>query len=305
VTTHDLPISRVGVVGAGTMGLGIAEVCARSGADVVVVDAEKAATARGQERVRNSLHRAAAAGKLDADGVEQAVARLRFGVDPAALADRELVVEAIPEDEQLKRQLFALLDEVVEDDHAILATNTSSIPVARLAMATRRPHAVVGIHFSNPAPVMSLVELVASLVTSPATLQRARTFAGQQLGKVVITSTDRAGFVLNALLIPFILSGVRMLEAGFATAEDIDTALVAGANHPMGPLALSDLIGLDTLQAAAQSLYAEFKEPLYAPPPLLLRMVEAGFLGRKSGSGFFSYPDPGQESSSSRREESK
>lgn len=303
MTAHYPPVSRVGVVGAGTMGAGIAEVCARAGTDVLVVDADQEAASRGRERATKSLHRAAQAGKLDADAPDQVLARVRFGSDLAALADRELVIEAVPEDEQLKRQLFALLDKVVEDDQAILATNTSSIPVIRLAMATRRPHAVVGIHFSNPVPVMGLVELVPSLVTAPATLQRARAFAGQQLGKEVITSQDRAGFILNALLIPFILSAVRMLESGFATAADIDTALVAGANQPMGPLALADLIGLDTLQAISQSLYAEFKEPLYAPPPLLLRKVEAGFLGRKSGYGFFSYSDSGPKPQTSTREE--
>jgi 3-hydroxybutyryl-CoA dehydrogenase len=177
----------------------------------------------------------------------------------------------------------------VEADDAILASNTSSIPIMKLAMATSRPERVVGIHFFNPVPVLPLVELVPSLLTAPAVVDVASSFASGALGKHVIRSQDRAGFVVNALLIPYLLSSIRMLESGFATAEDIDTGMVQGCAHPMGPLALADLIGLDTVMAVAESMYEEFKEPLYAAPPMLLRMVDAGLLGRKSGRGFHQY----------------
>jgi 3-hydroxybutyryl-CoA dehydrogenase len=207
-----------------------------------------------------------------------------------ALADRELVVEAITEEEATKVKVFARLDSVLVNEDAILASNTSSIPIMKLAMATRRPEKVIGIHFFNPVPVLRLVEVVRSLLTSEETAEAARTFARDQLGKEVINSKDRAGFIVNALLIPYILSAIRMLESGFATSEDIDKGMVEGCAHPMGPLALADLIGIDTTQAVAESLYEEFKEPLYASPPLLSRMKEAGLLGRKSGQGFYSYP---------------
>jgi 3-hydroxybutyryl-CoA dehydrogenase len=207
-----------------------------------------------------------------------------------SLSDRQLVVEAIMESEPEKLAIFEMLDRVVEADDAILASNTSSIPIMKLAMATKRPAQVIGIHFFNPVPVLPLVELVTSLLTSDEVASSADRFVTTQLDKRVIRSQDRAGFIVNALLIPYILSAVRMLESGFATAQDIDTGMVNGCAHPMGPLALADLIGLDTTVAVADSLYQEFKEPLYAPPPLLARMVEAGLLGRKSGRGFYHYP---------------
>jgi 3-hydroxybutyryl-CoA dehydrogenase len=193
------------------------------------------------------------------------------------------------EDEPSKVEVFRALDKTVVDPTAVLASNTSSIPIMKLGIATERPEQVIGIHFFNPVPVLRLVELVTSLLTSPETVTRAETFASEVLDKKVIRSQDRAGFVVNALLIPYILSAIRMMESGFATADDIDTGMVEGCNHPMGPLHLADLIGLDTTQAVAQSLYEEFKEPLYAPPPMLSRMVEAGLLGRKSGRGFYDY----------------
>src|SRR6185436_9435543 len=205
------------------------------------------------------------------------------------LADRQLVVEAVVEDEAVKVDVFRALDKVVTDEAAILASNTSSIPIMKLGIATSRPEQVIGIHFFNPVPVLRLVELVTSLLTSPETVAAADGFATDVLHKKVIRSQDRAGFVVNALLIPYILSAIRMMESGFATADDIDTGMVEGCNHPMGPLHLTDLIGLDTTLAVAQSLYEAFKEPLYAPPPLLSRMVEAGLLGRKTGRGFYEY----------------
>ena len=281
-------MTRVGVVGCGLMGSGIAEVAARSGFDVVVAEADDQAMEAGRRRIQTSLARAVRAGKLDDDGAEKTLAGMGFTTDLGAMADRQLVVEAVPEDEQAKLTVFDTLDKVVEDEQAILATNTSSIPIMKLAMATQRPAQVVGIHFFNPVPVLRLVELVTSLLTSPDTEQRAEQFA-TDLGKLVIHSKDRAGFVVNALLIPYILSAIRMMESGFASAEEIDLGMVEGCAHPMGPLALCDLIGLDTTMAVAQSLYEEFKEQLYAPPSLLLRMVEAGLLGRKAGRGFYDY----------------
>jgi 3-hydroxybutyryl-CoA dehydrogenase len=282
-------IERVGVVGGGLMGSGIAEVCARAGLDVVVREVDAAAAEAGQQRLTASLDRGVTAGKLSEEQRADALARLSFTTDLDELADRQLVVEAVVEDERAKVDVFRQLDEIVESPDAILASNTSSIPIMKLGIATSRPDKVVGIHFFNPVPVLRLVELVTSLMTSGETIDRADTFATDVLGKKVIRSQDRAGFVVNALLIPYILSAIRMMESGFATADDIDTGMVEGCNHPMGPLRLADLIGLDTTQAVAESLYEEFKEPLYAPPPMLSRMVEAGLLGRKAGRGFYDY----------------
>ncbi len=286
-------LRQVGVLGCGLMGSGIAEVCARHGREVVVVEADAAAAERGRERVLRSMEAAVARGKLAADDMDRAVASLAFTHDWDALADRELVVEAVSEDPDIKVAAFGRLDRIVTAPDAILASNTSSIPIMKLATTTARPTQVVGLHFFNPVPVLPLVELVASLMTSPATADRAAAFASDVLGKHVIRSKDRAGFVVNALLIPYLLSAIRMLESGFATAADIDAGMVHGCAHPMGPLALTDLIGLDTTMAVADSMYAEFKEPLYAPPPLLSRMVEAGLLGRKSGRGFHDYAPKG------------
>jgi 3-hydroxybutyryl-CoA dehydrogenase len=283
-------IHRVGVVGAGLMGSGIAEVCARADLDVVVLEADEVAAEAGRARIVTSLDRGLSSGKLSEDERSTALKRLAFTTDFADLADRQLLVEAVVEDEATKTEIFSTLDRVVESDEAILASNTSSIPIMKLGIATRRPEQVVGIHFFNPVPVLKLVELVTSLMTAPSTVRTAQSFAEDTLHKRVIHSQDRAGFVVNALLIPYLLSAIRMMESGFATAEDIDTGMVEGCNHPMGPLRLTDLIGLDTTLAVAESLYAEFKEPLHAPPPLLLRMVEAGLLGRKSGRGFYDYP---------------
>lgn len=280
---------RVGIVGCGLMGSGIAEVCARAGLDVTVQEIDASTAQAGRVRIERSLARAAVAGKISDEDHEAALRRLAFTSDMGDLADRQIVIEAVIEREDEKVQVFSLLDKVLADPDAVLASNTSSIPIMKLATATERPEAVVGTHFFNPVPVLDLVELVPSLLTSDETLARAEQFATEVLHKEVIRSQDRAGFVVNALLIPYILSAIRMLESGFATAEDIDRGMVVGCNMPMGPLALADLIGLDTTAAVAQSLYEEFKEPLYAPPPLLSRMVEAGLLGRKSGRGFVGY----------------
>jgi 3-hydroxybutyryl-CoA dehydrogenase len=280
-------MKNVGVVGCGLMGAGIAEVAARAGCDVVVVESDAARASAGRTRLERSLERAQARGRIEDAG--EVLARLRVVTDLAELADRELVVEAVVEDEAAKTSLFKELDRIVVDPEAILASNTSSIPIMQLAVATSRPSHVLGIHFFNPVLVLPLVELVPSLMTSQDVVDRARAFVAGQLGKEPILCQDRVGFVVNALLVPFILSAIRMLESGFATAEDIDRGLVLGAAHPQGPLALADLIGLDTTKAVAESLYEEFKEPLYAAPPLLLRMVSAGLLGRKTGRGFYTY----------------
>ena len=282
-------IERVGVVGCGLMGSGIAEVCARAGLDVVVREVNQGALEAGRRRIENSLERAVRSGKLPEADRDEALGRLRYTLDFGEFGDRQLVVEAVIENEAEKLEVFRGIDKAVESDDAILATNTSSIPVMKLAMATNRPASVLGLHFFNPVPVMHLVELIPSLLTAPETAATAEDFAAAVLGKRVIRSKDRAGFIVNALLIPYLLSAIRMLESGFATADDIDSGVVEGLRHPMGPLALTDLIGLDTTIAVSQSLYEEFKEPLYAPPPLLSRMVEAGLLGRKVGRGFYDY----------------
>ena len=280
-------MEKVGVVGCGLMGAGIAEVCSRAGRQVVVVESSAAAVESGRARLEKSLRRAESRGKVAR--ADEVLDRIRVVEELGELADRDLVIEAIIEDEQAKVELFRSLDEVVTSPDAVLASNTSSIPIMKLAVATSRPTHVLGVHFFNPVPVLSLVELVPSLLTAKETTERARAFVEGPLGKHAIDCQDRAGFVVNSLLIPFVLSAIRMLESGFATAEDIDEGLVRGAAHPQGPLALADLIGLDTTKAVAESLYEEFKEPLYAPPPLLARMVDAGLLGRKTGRGFYTY----------------
>jgi 3-hydroxybutyryl-CoA dehydrogenase len=284
-------VERVGVVGCGLMGSGIAEVSARAGLDVVVREIDDEALAAGRARIETSLGRAVKRGKLSLEDAHAALSRLRFTTDLGEMADRQVVMEAVPESEALKLDVFGVLDKVVNDD-AILASNTSAIPIMKLAMATGRPEQVVGLHFFSPVPVLQLVELVSSLLSSEETVTATQAFAEGQLGKRVIRSKDRAGFIVNALLIPYLVSAIRMLESGFATADDIDTGMVLGCNHPMGPLALTDFIGLDTTLAAAESLYEEFREGLYAPPPLLSRMVEAGLLGRKTGRGFYTYDEP-------------
>jgi 3-hydroxybutyryl-CoA dehydrogenase len=282
-------IERVGVVGAGLMGAGIAEVAAKAGTDVTVCDINDAAVSAGRSRIETSLQRAVKAGKLEDDAAMAALARVRFVTDIGELADRQLVVEAVREFEDEKVEVFNSLGKLVIDDKAILASNTSSIPIMKLAVASGRPEFVVGLHFFNPVPVMRLVELIPSIVTSADVADRAEDFMVDGLGKRVIRSQDRAGFIVNALFVPYVLAAIRMLESGFASADDIDAGMVEGCSHPMGPLALADMIGLDTIEAVADSMYAEFKEPLYAPPPLLSRMVEAGLLGRKVGRGFFNY----------------
>ncbi|MEU6884928.1 3-hydroxybutyryl-CoA dehydrogenase [Streptomyces viridosporus] len=282
------PVSRLGVVGCGLMGSGIAEVAARSGIDVLVAEATHDAAEAGRRRLTVSLDRGVRRGKLSEEQRDQALARLSFTHDLGDMADRQFVVEAVAENRDIKTDVIRALDKAVEDSAAILATNTSSIPIIDLAVATERPAQVIGMHFFNPVPVQQLVELIPALTTTEETVERARHLT-QQLGKQAIQAPDRSGFVVNALLVPYLLSAVRMVEAGSAVPDDIDRGMELGCAHPMGPLRLLDLIGLDTAQAVAESMYEEFKEPLYAPPALLRRMVAAGHLGRKSGRGFYTY----------------
>ena len=279
----------VGVVGGGIMGSGIAEISARQGCQVILREVDANAADATRRRIEGSMRKAVTSGKLAEPDFDAAMQRLAFVTSVERLANCDVVIEAIVEDETEKVAVFRTLGKVTAGRGTLLASNTSSIPIMKLAAVTENPERVIGMHFFNPVPVLPLVELIPSLVTSPETLDRARAFAGARLGKHTVVAKDRAGFVVNALLIPFLLAAIRIVETGFATADDVDVAMVAGCAHPMGPLALADLIGLDTTAAVASSMYDECKEPLYAPPPLLLRMVEAGRLGRKTKHGFFDY----------------
>jgi 3-hydroxybutyryl-CoA dehydrogenase len=270
------------------MGSGIAEVCARAGVDVTVVEANAARADKARAAIEASLDRAVRRGKLQDGERSAALDRLAVTERLEDIEGADAAIEAIIEDELAKRELFRRLDEILPDARW-LASNTSSVPIMKLAADTSRPDRVIGLHFFNPVPVLKLVEVVRSIMTTPETIEEAHRFAEDVLGKSCIDSQDRAGFVVNALLIPYLLSAVRMYESGFASREDIDAGMVLGCAHPMGPLALSDLIGLDTLLAVSESLYEEFRDPASVAPALLNRMVEAGLLGRKSGRGFYDY----------------
>jgi 3-hydroxybutyryl-CoA dehydrogenase len=280
-------VRTVGVIGCGLMGSGIAEVVARAGQHGVVLETSDELVERGRQRIEISTLRAVERGRLDAEERESVLGRISLTTDVQDLADVDLVIEAATEDHDTKVGMFRRLDEVTKPE-VILASNTSSIPIADLGAATSRPDKVLGMHFFNPVPVMGLIELVRAISTSDDTMAFGRAF-GVVLGKTTVESRDRAGFIVNALLIPYLNGAIRMLEDGFATREDIDTAVHLGLNHPMGPLQLIDLIGLDTHLFIANVLFEEFKEPTYAPPPLLRRMVTAGRLGRKVGRGFYDY----------------
>ncbi len=282
---------RVGVIGGGLMGSGIAEVCARAGVDVTLVETDDSRVEKSRLGIESGLARATRSGRLTDEGRVAALERLAYTAELEDLDGVDAAIEAIIEDEAAKRDLFIRLDSLLPDAR-FLASNTSSVPIMKLAAGTSKPERVLGLHFFNPVPVLALVELVRSIMTSSETLETARVFAEQTLGKTCIDSQDRAGFVVNALLIPYLLSAIRMSESGFASREDIDRGMVQGCAHPMGPLALSDLIGLDTLLAVSESLYEEFRDPASVAPALLHRMVEAGLLGRKSGRGFYDYSKP-------------
>ncbi len=276
------------MIGGGTMGAGIAEVCAKAGSNVLVLETKQEFADAAQARIANSIGKGVARGKISQEEADAAISRVRVTLDIEEFADRDLVIEAAPEIEALKFEIFGKLDKIVKPS-GILATNTSSIPVIKIANATQRPSQVVGVHFFNPVPVMPLVEIVVSLVTSEETVAAVTEFARDTLGKKAVRAGDRAGFIVNALLIPYLCDAIRMLESGYASAEDIDEAMKGGCGYPMGPLTLLDTVGLDVALAAAESLYAEFAQPNYAPPALLRRKVDAGHLGRKTGQGFYSY----------------
>ncbi len=283
-----MEISTVGVIGVGTMGSGIVEVAARSGLQVAAREATPELVEAGRARVEGSMDRGVARGKLDEATREAAAAAIAWTTDLDDLAGCQLVLEAVPERLPLKLEIFGVLDRVL-DPSAIMATNTSSIPIIDVAMGTSRPEQVLGMHFFNPATVMKLVEVISTQLTAPAVTETATAFATDMLGKRVVPAPDRAGFVVNKLLVPYICQAIEMYESGHASATDIDDAMKLGAGHPMGPLTLADLIGLDVCLFTAESLHAEYAERFYAPPPLLRRMVAAGRLGRKTGRGFYEY----------------
>lgn len=282
-------ISRVGIVGAGQMGSGIIEVCAKAGSDVKVWEAKEEFLESGRARIEKSLDKAVSRGKLEQSARDEILGRISFTTKLEDFADRELVIEAIVENPEVKASVFSQLDEIAESDDAILASNTSSLPIQSIAAATKRPERVMGLHFFNPVPVLPLVEHVVTLTTGDVQSERAYEYASEALGKTVIRAKDRSGFIVNALLVPYILGAIRMLQDGIATAEDIDAGMVNGCAHPMGPLTLADMVGLDTIKFIADAMFDEYKEPTYAAPPLLKRMVEAGHFGRKSGRGFYDY----------------
>lgn len=276
----------MGVVGCGLMGSGIVEVLARAGAEVTYVEGSEELVTRGRSSIERSVAKAADRGKLDAVAAEALLARVRGVTDLAALEGSDLVIEAATEDVEAKLDIFRTLGQVTRPD-VVLASNTSSIPIVDLAVASGRPDRVVGMHFFNPPPVMVLLELTPAVTTSEETLAFVRAYGTDVLGRTCVQAKDRAGFIVNRLLVPYLYDAVRLLDEGFATREDIDTAVHLGLAHPMGPLTLMDLIGLDTMLGIGEVLYAEFREERYAPPPLLRRMVAAGRLGRKSGGGFY------------------
>lgn len=280
-------MNLLGVVGCGLMGSGIAEVGAKCGCDVLVVDTAEEILAKAQDRLRASLAKQEEKGKLK-EPADIIFGRITFTTDLKAMGDREIVIEAIRESIDDKAALLTKLDDIVSDG-CIVASNTSSIPIATIAAASKRPDRIVGAHFFNPVPVMPLVEVISALQTNPAVADATHEFCANVLGKKVIRATDQAGFVVNALLVPYLLDAIKMLQNGIASREDIDEGMVGGCNMPIGPLALCDLIGLDTLLLVAESLYAEHLDPGCAPPALLRRHVEAGMLGRKTGRGFFTY----------------
>jgi 3-hydroxybutyryl-CoA dehydrogenase len=282
----DVQIQKVGVVGCGLMGSGIAEVAARSGFDVLVREIDDAAVARGRKRIEGSLAKAVEKEKISAADRDAALGRMSFTTDVAKLADRDLVIEAIVEEMSAKRELFEKLHGLCPAE-TVFASNTSSLPITDMSAGTR-PERFVGLHFFNPVPVMKLVEVVRTIVTGDATLQAALDF-GRRLGKEPIVAPDRSGFVVNLLLVPYMLDAIRHLERGVASIADVDKAMVLGCGHPMGPFTLCDFVGLDTTYRIAEIMYEEYREERYAPPPLLKRLVALGRFGKKSGAGFYDW----------------
>lgn len=282
-----MEIKKVGVVGCGQMGSGITQVCAQSGYPVIVSEVNQELLNRGLAAINSSLTKGVEKQRITLQDKDAALARIKGTTNLKDFSDCDLVIEAVIENLELKKKIFAELDRICPR-HALLATNTSCLSIIDMAMVTARPDKVLGLHFFNPAPVMKLMEVVRTIATSEKTLEIGKSF-GQSLGKTIIVAQDAPGFVVNRLVVPFMLNAIRMLEAGAATKEDIDTGVNLGLNHPMGPLALADLVGLDTLFFIANSLYDVFKDPQFAPPVLLAKMVSAGWLGRKTGKGFYNY----------------
>lgn len=285
-----MAIHKVGVVGGGTMGSGIAEVCAKNGIETTIVEIDAELAEVAHQRVADSASRAVDRSKMTQEDCDALLGRLSFTTELSALSESDLVVEAVVERPDVKFELFRALDSIVKPE-GILASNTSSIPIVEIGSVTDRPEQVLGMHFFNPATVQPLVELISSQQTSDSTMEVVHAFVTEVLGKHPIQTGDRAGFVVNRLLIPYILQAIEMVDRAQATKEDIDAGMRFGCAHPMGPLELADLIGLDTIALVAEVLYDEFKEPTYAPPALLKRMVSAGQLGRKTGMGFYDYDE--------------
>jgi len=282
-----MEIKKVGVVGCGLMGSGIVEVCAKAGYEVVVSEINEEFLQKGMDRINKSLSRAVSKGKATQEEMDATLGRVKGTTKMADFAPCDLVIEAAVENMELKKQIFTELDGILRPE-AIIGSNTSSLCITEMASVTQRGDKVLGIHFFNPVPIMPLLELVRTILTSDETLAVVREF-GQSVGKTTVVAKDTPGFIVNRLLIPYLLHAVRIYEDGLATKEDIDTAIKLGLNHPMGPLTLMDLVGLDTTLFIADAMFEEFKDPRYAAPPLLRRMVLAGHLGRKSGKGFYDY----------------
>jgi 3-hydroxybutyryl-CoA dehydrogenase len=285
-----MAIEKVGVVGCGLMGSGIAHVAALAGFSVTVRDVAQPIVDKGLQSIEKNLARQVERGTITADAREQARARLRGTTNLDDLKGCDLVIEAIIEQVPAKRELYAALDKICPPS-TIFASNTSSISVTELAVATQRPNRFLGLHFFNPVPVMKLVEVIRTIATEPAVFEELVKFS-ERLGKTPVRTTDRTGFIVNRLLVPYLLDAVRVLEEGVASIEDIDNSMKLGCGHPMGPLTLLDFVGLDTTYYIANIMFDEFKERRFAPPPLLKRMVLAGWNGRKAGRGFYDYADP-------------
>lgn len=280
-------IRKVAVVGAGLMGSGIAEVAARAGYETWVREVDAALAERGRTNIQRSLGRAVEKGRLTADERDQTMARIHTTTSLEDLRDSDIVIEAITENLELKNEIFRALDEICGPE-TIFASNTSSLTIADMAAATRRPDRMVGLHFFNPVPVMKLVEVVRTIATDEAAYRRALDFA-RSLGKEPIEAKDTSGFIVNRLLVPYMLDAIRALEAGLGSIEDIDKGMVLGTGYPMGPFTLSDFVGNDTLLRIAEIMFDEFRETRFAPPPLLRRMITMGYAGRKAGKGFYDY----------------